>query len=119
MKENTVYQPPQAEVIEVQVEQVLALSYGTNGLGEENREKDVANYSNTTATTGDKVYFLAAGYRTYKNNGSFGDRGKYGGYWSSSVYNSNAWSFRLGNQGYVNLEHYERAYGQSVRCVKD
>ena len=51
MKENTVYQPPQAEVIEVQVEQVLASRYGTNGLGEENREKDVANYSNTTATT--------------------------------------------------------------------
>lgn len=36
MKENTVYQPPQAEVIEVQVEQaILADSYRTTGLGED------------------------------------------------------------------------------------
>ena len=34
MKENTIYHPPQVEVIEVQVEQGFAASYGTNGIGE-------------------------------------------------------------------------------------
>ena len=35
MKENTIYHPPQVEVIEVQVEQGFATSYGTNGIGED------------------------------------------------------------------------------------
>jgi uncharacterized protein (TIGR02145 family) len=58
-----------------------------------------------------------AGYRYYFD-GSVYEEGSFGGYWSSSANDINAWylSFDIGN---ATMYTSNRAYGSSVRCLKD
>ena len=79
-------------------------------------------YGNTTKATGNKVFFPAAGYRG--SNGGVGTRGQgYHNYWSSSSYvkeDGAHYSMMLQFSNYsVSSYDNSRAYGQSVRCVKD
>ncbi len=75
-------------------------------------------YGNTAETNGNKVFFPAAGYRSY-GNGSADVRGDNGGYWSSSVNGSSAWRLNFYDDGLVRSINLDRAYGRSVRCVKE
>ncbi|MBQ2912862.1 MAG: hypothetical protein IJE52_04135 [Bacteroidales bacterium] len=82
-------------------------------------------YGNTAETTGNKVFFPAAGILSPGRGGEFQLRHEVGYYWSSSIYSSEAWylSFLvaedLGNRGTVSSNSAVRAYGRSVRCVKE
>jgi uncharacterized protein (TIGR02145 family) len=58
-----------------------------------------------------------AGYRD-NNDGSIGDEGNYGNYWSSSVSTTNS-TLLLISSGSVNMSDNKRAFGYSVRCIKD
>ena len=58
-----------------------------------------------------------AGYRNYINAMPI-DQNKYGYYWSSSTNEKYAYILFLDPKG-VNEASYDRAYGYSVRCVKD
>jgi hypothetical protein len=58
-----------------------------------------------------------AGYRLH-SNGSLVTVGTFGGYWSSAVSSANARSLNLGS-GDANLFIGYRAFGFSVRCLKD
>ena len=78
-------------------------------------------YGNTTETTGNKVFFPAAGNRGNSAGSAF-YRPNDGYYWSSSVNGSYAWYLHFvysGAGGYVESYKFKRALGQSVRCVKD
>lgn len=58
-----------------------------------------------------------AGYR-YRQNGSLGDVGSQGRYWSSGI--SSGWSLALGlYSGNADLHPADRGFGFSVRCLKD
>lgn len=82
-------------------------------------------YGNTAETTGNKVFFPAAGTLSPGRGGEFQLRHEVGYYWSSSKNSSEAWylSFLvaedLGNRGTVSSNYAVRAYGRSVRCVKE
>jgi uncharacterized protein (TIGR02145 family) len=52
------------------------------------------------------------------SNGSLGDVGTYGYYWSNTVSSSNARSLFFNSSNAFMLTLY-RAYGFSVRCLKD
>jgi uncharacterized protein (TIGR02145 family) len=58
-----------------------------------------------------------AGYRD-NHDGSFDNVGAYGIYWSSTVSGSSAGGLYF-NSGDANMSVYQRAYGFSVRCLKD
>ena len=81
-------------------------------------------YGNTTETTGNKVFFPAAGHRS--STGSASERDRYGYYWSSSVAVNNGIGARNlsfypnnSNDYSVNSGTNQRANGFSVRCVKN
>jgi hypothetical protein len=58
-----------------------------------------------------------AGYRNY-SSGSLDDVGSGGGYWSSTVSGTDARGLLFGSS-YAYMATYYRAYGSSVRCLKD
>ncbi len=62
---------------------------------------------------------LPGGYRS--NSGTFGSLGSNGYWWYSTQYSSTgAWSRDMNyDGGYVNRGYYGKAYGFSVRCVRD
>ena len=65
-----------------------------------------------------QVFFPAAGYRHYYYGNAY-SRGDYGDYWSSRPGDNNAYSLLFYN-GYAYMnDSYGRAYGYSVRCVRD
>jgi uncharacterized protein (TIGR02145 family) len=61
-----------------------------------------------------------AGYRS-NDNGYIGDVGSYGNYWSSTVSTAEAVksNLLLISSGSVNMSYNKRAFGYSVRCIKD
>jgi uncharacterized protein (TIGR02145 family) len=59
----------------------------------------------------------AAGYRSF-SFGSLNDLGTYGSYWSSTVSSINSRFLDFYSSGAIELSSY-RAYGLSVRCIKD
>ncbi len=61
-----------------------------------------------------------AGYRNYDGSAP-ADAGSRAYYWSSTVYGSQQWSNLLVfGSGYANMDNFnQRAYGHSVRCIKD
>jgi hypothetical protein len=68
-----------------------------------------------------EVFFPAAGYRGY-SSGSLGNVGTNGLYWSASPSSSPSYyaSFLYFNSGYVTVDSSDtRAYGMSVRCVRN
>ena len=74
----------------------------------------VANTRVVTITAG-----LPGGYRN--NNGTFGNIGNNGNWWSSTENNSNnAWNRKLNyNNSNVNRNNNNKQNGFSVRCVRD
>jgi uncharacterized protein (TIGR02145 family) len=58
-----------------------------------------------------------AGYRDI-NDGSIGDEGSYGNYWSSAVNTTNS-TLLLISSGNAHMSLNKRASGYSVRCIKD
>ena len=77
------------------------------------------NSPNTGATDSSGFTALPGGYRY--SDGSFGDVGNYGYWWSATVnYASYAWE-RFLYYSYATVYRYDygKAYGFSVRCVKD
>ena len=58
-----------------------------------------------------------AGY-CHNNNSSLFTVGSLGSYWSSTVSGSDARRLNL-YSSYANILSYNRAYGRSVRCIKD
>ena len=70
----------------------------------------------TYTETSSKVFLPAAGERIPRGNAY--NRGVYGGYWSLCPYGSSASYLRLDSDD-VNMYDAGRAYGFSVRCVRD
>ncbi len=66
---------------------------------------------------GSPLKLTVAGYRDYYD-GSLNGNGTYGFYWSSTVYSSNADDIGI-ESGDAYTENDYRAYGVSVRCIKD
>jgi hypothetical protein len=73
-----------------------------------------------TTTTGETVTFPASGYRS-SGDGMLHVAGDYGGfYWSSSVYDAeNAFDLDFDGSRVYPVYNDHRAYGQSVRCVRE
>ncbi|MBW8323790.1 MAG: hypothetical protein K0M50_03405 [Prolixibacteraceae bacterium] len=72
----------------------------------------------TNASTAySKLKLTVAGYRD-NSNGSLASTGSYGNYWSSSV-NGTRVSYLTFDSGFVTVTLNVRAYGYSVRCVKN
>ena len=59
-----------------------------------------------------------AGYRDFRNGGALQDVSNIGFYWSSTVTNNFSGSIGISNSFIVYAEDF-RAYGSSVRCIKD
>lgn len=73
------------------------------------------NYSDTYSSV---LKLHAAGYLSY-SGGSLSYRGSNGNYWSSTQYSStNGWYLYFGS-GSSNIYNYDKAYGFSVRCLRD
>ena len=64
-------------------------------------------------------FFAASGYR-YRTSGALADVGGYGSYWSSAASSqANAYSLDFRSGGVYPLINSSRAYGFSVRCVRE
>ena len=59
-----------------------------------------------------------AGYRDFRNGGALQDVSNIGFYWSSTVTNNFSGSIGINNSFIVYAQDF-RAYGSSVRCIKD
>lgn len=79
-------------------------------------------YGNVSPVEGaPKVFFPAAGGLSY-NEGNLEYRDKGGFYFSSTIDNSKIWKLWFSSAARVaviNMERYQKAYGHSVRCVKE
>ena len=65
------------------------------------------------------IWYPASGYRI-SDNGSLSSVGDVGVYWSASPYRDAACSLGFNYYGGVNpSNYYDRAYGQSVRCLQE
>lgn len=68
---------------------------------------------------GNNLYLPAAGLRLY-NDGHLDYRGSYGYYWSSSKMSSeSAWFYYSNGANAGTSDLGTRAYGQSIRCIKE
>jgi len=76
----------------------------------------VNGYILTDINTGSTLFLPAAGQRYYFN-GSLFYVGELGYYWSSTPNSTNAYRLYFDN-GNFGASNYDRAYGLSVRCVK-
>ena len=66
------------------------------------------------------IWYPASGFRNCLSSGSLGFVGAHGYYWSASPYSYYASCLTFDYDGYVGLSYnYDRAFGLSVRCVKD
>ena len=86
-------------------------------LSEQNTLVTAASITNSATAASSTLKFTAAARRIF-NDGTLGNVGSYGGYWSSSVSGISAIHsfFTSGGTGTTNNV---RAYGFSVRCIKD
>jgi len=73
------------------------------------------NSSATAASS--SLRLTAAGYRYY-SSGSLYNVGSYGNYWSSSVVGSGSY-YLVFDGGGAGMYRYSRAFGCTVRCLKD
>ena len=94
---------------------------GTSVVGGKLKETGTTHWNspNTGATNETGFTALPGGYRS--DNGSFGDIGYYGFWWSATGSNAaNAW-YRLMNLDYsfVTRDYFDKEVGFSVRCVRD
>ena len=68
------------------------------------------------------LFLPAAGWRSFYNSGELALTGSYGYYWSSSPYYGGygyAGNLYFYSGSVIPLNNYNRAYGFSVRCVRD
>ncbi len=80
-------------------------------------ERTSWSQNNNIGAFGSPLKFPMAGYR-YGNDGSLSIVGSYGYYWSSAVYGTYAWSLHF-SSGNASMYGNSRAFGFSVRCLKD
>jgi uncharacterized protein (TIGR02145 family) len=83
-----------------------------------NEERMSWSSSNAQGAFASPLKLPVAGHR-YNLNGSFYYVGSYGLYWSSAVDGSNSSYLYFGSSTANMNNNYRRAYGQSVRCLKD
>ena len=79
------------------------------------------SYQNVPAGSGDNGFSaLPAGYR-FTDGTTFYNEGNYAHFWSSTQYDgTNAYNLRLHySTTYAYLSRHNKAYGFSVRCLKD
>ena len=86
-------------------------------LTEQNTLVTAASITNSATAASSAMKFTVPGYRD-RGNGSLHDVGSRGYYWSSSVNATDA-SYRFFNSGSTGSSNHLRAYGWSVRCLKD
>lgn len=94
---------------------------GLRGSDEGDKMKSTTGWnSNGFGSNSSGFNALAGGYRGSVGS-SFYNLGNYGCWWSSTAYTStNIWSRSLSyNSNQVNRDYYNKAFGYSVRCVKD
>lgn len=97
----------------------------TNFLGDyaggKMKETGTAHWNNPNADATNSSGFtgLPGGYRN--GNGAFGYIGGYGNWWSSTEVNtSHAWARNLDySNGWVSRNDTDKAFGFSVRCLRD
>jgi uncharacterized protein (TIGR02145 family) len=77
----------------------------------------VASITNPTTAASSALHLPAAGYRV--NNGTLLNQGSYGYYWSSSPNSTLAYGLYLNSSSVYPASSNYRAYGFSVRCVKN
>jgi len=76
------------------------------------------NWTNWNGPFGSALKLHAAGY-LYSSGGSLNNRGSYGNYWSSTQYSTtNGW-FLLFVSGYSYVSYGDKAYGFTLRCLRD
>ena len=79
------------------------------------------DFSNTDKKLGSSgpIWYPASGYRN-SSGGRLYNVGYYGFYWSVSPDGKYAYCLYFSNYGRVYpASDYDRAYGQSVRCIKE
>jgi uncharacterized protein (TIGR02145 family) len=82
-----------------------------------NNERLSWSSNNSAGAFSSPLKWPMAGYR-YLGNGSLGSVGTSGDYWSSTVSGTLARSLNFGSSN-ANMNDYLRAYGFSVRCLKN
>jgi uncharacterized protein (TIGR02145 family) len=109
-----------------QMEMALGMSQseadddGWRGTDEGDKMKSTTGWNNNgNGTNSSGFNALPGGYRS--SIGSFTYLGRYGGWWSSSEHSgTSAWYRSLHcNYGQVGRGNYDKAYGFSVRCLKN
>ncbi len=81
-----------------------------------NHTKEGMSFSISPYST---TWYPASGYR-HRSNGSLLSVGGSGCYWSASPYNSLAYYLYFSSDGdFLPLSSDDRAYGQSVRCIRE
>ena len=84
---------------------------------EQNTLVTAASITNSATAASSAMKFTVPGYRD-RGNSSLHDVGSRGYYWSSSVNATDA-SYRFFNSGSTGSSNHLRAFGWSVRCLKD
>jgi len=75
------------------------------------------NWTSWTGPWNSSLKMHAAGY--LYSDGSLVDRGSYGYYWSSSQYSATLGWYLFFNSGNSSMNLYNKAYGFSLRCLRD
>jgi uncharacterized protein (TIGR02145 family) len=96
-----------------------------DGVVANNTKTNVGTFSNSATNYsagkkfGDYLMLPAAGFRDYGGNGTLGNRGYLGNYWSSTgIGSSGAW-FLFFNVDDATTYGNNRPFGFSVRCIAD
>ena len=85
--------------------------------GDATKDGDTVGWDNNTETYGSALKLPSAGFRN-RLNGLLGSQSTYGNYWSSSVSGTNA-RYLVFYSTAATTYFNHRAYGFSVRCLKD
>jgi uncharacterized protein (TIGR02145 family) len=82
-----------------------------------NQERIALNITNAASAASSLLKLPVAGYRDY-SNGTLGNVGSNGDYWSSTVSGTNA-RFLDFSSSNADMGSLDRAHGLSIRCIKD
>lgn len=103
---------------------VWAKAFGTTSSWEKSSNWDATNKGMNFGKTDKKlgsgtIWYPAVGYLNYID-GSLYDVGNFGVYWACTPVSNDVWSMDFHSNGEVKpVVNHRRAYGQSVRCVKE
>jgi uncharacterized protein (TIGR02145 family) len=76
------------------------------------------NWTNWNGPYGSALKLHAAGYLNH-SDGSLTNRGSHGYYWSSTQSDATYGSFLYFNSGSCDMYNFSKAYGFSIRCIRD